>query len=370
MDINTSFDQSLNKALFQVKERIYTWKNVLSCAEFLGTLKTYWELLEEGIIGCKYADLNGEAIDHEELQSAANALRYRLNLITAEETEEWLRSRELSLNDLNNYLCRMIRRSSFANQFDHIRKQIVPDRSSIFNELWPEFVLSGEYPRLVTPLVWRAVVSELDFLSLSSINDAEFRRVKEAFCQREGISEDDLPGYLKSSVFLQDEFNAYLSLEANFCKYCDQLVTEENANLLLKSFYNHLIRIEYESASFTDLEHAREAYLCVSEDGISLESIACQTGGNYTKSIRFLDEIPEALRRMLLSTAIGEATPPSSGERTGEFYIHRVLKKTEPKMEDPQVYSRLRRESVKENLGPIAQANTKWLKWDLDLLHG
>ena len=370
VDIHTSFDQSFNKSLFQVKDRIYTWKDVLAHGEFLGTLKTHLKNLEEGIVSCKYAELNGTEINPEEIQCAANALRYRLNLITAEETEEWLRSRELSLRDLNTFLCRNIFRSYFANELNEIRGQVTLNRADIFNDLWPEFVLSEVFPKLVIPLVWRTIISDLELISTSSINDFEIKKVGDDFCLREGQKIGESPGHLKSCLFLQENFDFYLILEAKFRKYCEQILTQESAELLLKLLHKHLIRIEYESASFVDLEHAREAFLCVTEDGLSLNCIASQTGGSYIKSTQFLDEIPETLRRLLLSAGIEEAIPPRAGEKKDEFYIHRVLKKIEPKIEDPQVVFRLRRECMKENLGPIAKAKITWLKWDVDLLHG
>ena len=338
---------------------------------FLVFLSHIGRILKDGIIVCNYVDLNGESIDPQELQVAANDLRYHFNLITAEETEEWLGSRELSLNNLNDFLRRKILVSHFADQLDEIRKQIEVGRLPIYKDLWPELLLSDNFPQLITELVWRTLVTDLKLVSSSSADKSEIHTIEEEFCQREGIHAKDLPNYLKLSPFLHDTYDVYLALEVNFRKFSKQLLTAEKANLLLKSLHNHLVRVVYESIYFSDLEHAKEAYLCATEDGLTFPEIASQTGGIYTKSTQFLDEIPETLRRLFLSAAIEEAIPPRTvTQANGGFYIHRVLKKIQPELEAPAVYNRLKQESIKENLAPVAKANVKWLKWDLNLFHG
>ena len=302
------------------------------------------------------------------MQAAANDWRYKFNLITAEETEEWFGCRELSLNDLNDFLCREILKSHFFDQLPEIRKQVEIDAQSVLENFWPQLVLSNDYPQLVIPLIWRLIVKEFNFSPKVAIVD-ELALAKNEYCQRQQINIDDLPSYLKNSRLLHDSFNYYLTLEAYYRRFCAQLLSDEMAGLLLKSMFKQLIRIVYESVYFSELEHAKEAYLCVTEDGASLDDIAVKAGGRYAKSVQFLDEIPEELRQDLLSAAVGEAIPPRAKNGRDGFSLHRVLRKVEPELENPDVYNRVLQEYVKENLGPLAQANVKWLKWDLNLSH-
>ena len=368
-DIDSLFMNSLNKDICEIQQQIYTWKHVLCSAEFLGILEWHWNDLIDGVTLCKYAESIGHFIAPERLQNAANDLRYKFNLITAEETEEWLQTRELSLQDLNDFLSRKILAVDFGDQLAEVRGRIHVKKKHVREDLWPHLVLSNAYPQLVIPLIWRLIVKE--FKSPQGISiDKQMGIVEKEFCQRQDIAARDLPVYLESNLLLRDSFRYYMTLEAHYRKFIDRFLTEDKADLLLRSFHNRLIQIEFESVSFVNLERAKEAYFCITEDGVTLKDVAAQAGGAYARSLQSLEEIPEELRRALLSAAIQEAIPPKINKNTEKFTIHRVLKKIAPSLDDLHVCRRLRHEYVKENLASIARDNVKWLKWDLNLSHG
>ena len=368
-NINPSLEKSLNKSIFKVKQKDYTWRDVLGFAEFVGVLGPHWDSLSDGIAVCRFAEAKDYVVEPSHLQTEANNLRYRFNLITAEETEEWLHSRELSLSSLNDFLNRDILTTHFSDQLSEIRDQIKIDSQIVLESLWSELILNDGYPHVVTPLIWRLMVDEFKLGEAVTVDD-ELAVVKKEFCQRESIDIGDLPTYIKSRWLLKNSFSNYLILEARYRKFYTERVPVEMANLLLKSLHHQLVRISYESVSFKDFEHAKEAFLCVTEDGCTLDHIAAQADGDYTKSARFVDAIPEDLRRNLMSAAVEEALPPRHGSEDEKFYIYRVLKKIEPQLDDPVVYSKVQQEYVKEILCPLGQAHVKWLKWALDLSHG
>ena len=368
-NINTTLEKSLNKSIFELRQKIYTWKDILGFATFLGTLRQHWDTLSDGIAVCKFAETENYAIEPNELQTAANNLRYKFNLITAEETEEWLRTRELSLIHLNDFLTRGILTTYFSDQLAEIRKRDEVDRQTILENLWPELILNKGYAHLVKSLIWRLIVEEYK-LGKDVLVDAELATIKKEFCQRKNIALEDINTHKKSVWLLQESFDTFLNLEARYQKFYNQQIPEDMANLALKSLHRHLVRICYESVSFKEFEHAKEAFLCITEDGCSLDYIAAKADGNYTKSVQFLEEIPENLRRRLLSAAVEEAIPPRFATDGESFCIYRVLKKIEPQLSDPIVYSRVQKEYIKDSLAPISQANIKWLLWELDLSHG
>ena len=114
---------SLSISIFKVKERIYTWKDVLSFAEFHGIFHDHWQVLKDGLVAMMLADQEEYCIPSSEMQDAANALRYDFNLITAQETEEWLQKYEISLDDLNEFLMRKLLKNHFGNRLGELRNQ-------------------------------------------------------------------------------------------------------------------------------------------------------------------------------------------------------------------------------------------------------
>ena len=77
--------------------------DVVDAAWFRGDLQPFWREFLAGIACERLADEEGSEPDSEALQTLSEDFRYAHDLITAEETDAWLISRNLTLNDLTDY---------------------------------------------------------------------------------------------------------------------------------------------------------------------------------------------------------------------------------------------------------------------------
>ena len=95
--LSEDFDHNtFHKAIFEFRKKTYYWKDVLEFAEFLGLLKAHTDRVRAGIDIEFYALESGYDADPQEIQNAVNEWRYDFNLITAQETEDWLKLHDIS----------------------------------------------------------------------------------------------------------------------------------------------------------------------------------------------------------------------------------------------------------------------------------
>ena len=96
-----------------------------------------------------------------------------------------------------------------------------------------------------------------------------------------------------------------------------------------------LTRFEVETIEVDSLDAAREALLCVREDGMSMEEVAAEGRYPYRHPEVLLEEIPEDLQQKFLSVPPGDILDPIA--RGDGFHVCRVIGKAEPDVDDPVV---------------------------------
>jgi hypothetical protein len=103
--------KTLSKELvFTISDRKYCWHDVVAAAERWGEWSAVEDETRLGIACSKYAQAGGNAPDPEEVAAAVTEFRYDHNLISADETEEWLRRWGLTIEDLMTYVeCALLR---------------------------------------------------------------------------------------------------------------------------------------------------------------------------------------------------------------------------------------------------------------------
>src|SRR6266446_5361934 len=84
----------------------YRARDAIDAAHFRGQLDSLWEDFQRRVAAEKAADEQNIELDEIAIDSAAETFRYDHDLITAEETEQWLTSRGLNLDDFSDYFAR------------------------------------------------------------------------------------------------------------------------------------------------------------------------------------------------------------------------------------------------------------------------
>src|SRR4029079_15763148 len=96
-------DSEATAIIFVCGDRSFTVRDVINAALFRGELEPEWKNLLRLLAAEKKADEQDLEFDDDAIDAAAERFRYEHDLITAEETEQWLAGRGLGLGDFGAY---------------------------------------------------------------------------------------------------------------------------------------------------------------------------------------------------------------------------------------------------------------------------
>lgn len=345
----------MSRSVFEVRGRTYTLGHVLSAAAFGGWLGSFWNDLRDELACAAYAEDEGYEIDTAALQSAADQFRYDRNLVTAEETERWLSDRDVDEDDLVAFLERRywfarFRPSAFAMPVDY-----APPPALASDVLWPEVVFGGRLAPLAIPLARRVAAAAEDGSPASPEEEAAARA---AFVERTGCAPEGEAAWLERNRCAPDWFRELLALEGLYLRCRREALSPARCAAALEPRRLELTRIGFRSARFPSERHAREAYLCISDDGEEFADAARRAGAATEERTLLLADAPDPLRGLLLSAAVGEVVRGAGPQ--GEPLLIQVAAKTPPSIEDPEVRSRLEPALLARRFDPLVEAEVRW----------
>src|SRR5881275_2100263 len=94
----------------------FTARDAVDAALFRGELDSKWKEFLRCVESEKRADELDLDLDDSAIAAAAEAFRYEHDLITAEETEGWLATRGLTLDDFSDYFSRQYCESTLTEK--------------------------------------------------------------------------------------------------------------------------------------------------------------------------------------------------------------------------------------------------------------
>ena len=276
--------------------------------------------------------------DHAAIEAMVDQFRYEMDLISAEEAEAWLDSRGMTADEFQDYFNRRYWRET-------LRDKVIPDRvdpsrvvPDLFGLLQVELLLSGSFGPLAVGLGRRLVARAA---AEAPVGEEQVRAERERFLERAGIDADGLDGWLKALNRGHDWLLGMLEMEASYRARCETVLTPDRVSRELAAARLPLTRLEVERVEFDSADAAREAHLCVRDDGLSLEEVARESRYPFERIDLLAEDLPEEQRQKLLCAGIGEVQEPAP--EGGVFHLSRVLKKTEPTLEDAPVRERIER---------------------------
>ncbi len=268
-------------------------------------------------------------------QNGKNFLKRSKPKSAPKETEEWLGNRGLTLNDFTAYFTRRY----WANA---LHEELVPHEveyhsaSSELRELFlSELILSGELDRMTTALMWRlaAHCAEKD-------PDPDAIAVAERkFFDRNEIEPSQLADWLERLGRDSEWFNMMLVIDAAYRTRRDTLLVPQARQHELMALRLSLTRFETEIIEFESRDAAKEALFCVREDGMSMEEVASEGRYPYRRVGFLLEDIPIDTQQRFLCVSAGQVLKPI--ERGDGFELCCIVKKIEPRLDDPRVKSRI-----------------------------
>ena len=309
--------------------------DAVDAAIFRGELQEKWQAFLRHVAAEERADELELELDESAISAAAEEFRYRHDLITAEETERWLSNRGLTFEDFSDY---------FARQYcvDAVDEGLSPERigyTSAAPELRDlfvaELILSGALEEITTKLMWRLAARCAGNEPTSEAIAAEKRK----FLNRIAIEPALLTSWLDEMGRDSQWLDEMLAIEAAYKAHCDALLVPEARQRELMALRLRLTRFEIELIELESHDAAKEALFCVREDGMSMEEVATDGRYPYRRVDSLLEDLPTDAQQKYLSVSQGEvleAMPRGDG-----FELCRVVRKIEPRLEDPTVKLRI-----------------------------
>ena len=340
--------------LFACGENPYTVRDLIDAALFRGEIKPIWSELQRAVAAEKQAaDLDLD-FDESALDGAAEQFRYRYDLITAEETEQWLEARGLTLSDFSDFFARRYWGSTLKGKLQAAEVDYLTAPAELRDLLTTDLILSGELNGMARRLAWR-VASGCAAENSDAVTVAS---EKQGFLQRAGINETQLPDWLgrleRDNAWLEE----MLKIEALYLRQREALLTTEARARELGALRLPLTRFSVEIIELESSDAAREALLCVRDDGSSMEEVATEGRYPFRCADIVLEDIPADLQQKFLSVTPGSVLDPI--DQGDGFQLWRVLDKKEPNPEDPAVRERVDQRILDRHFAELCAKHIRW----------
>jgi hypothetical protein len=330
----------------------YTARDAIDAAIFRGDFEEKWLTFLRHVAAEKRADELELELDESAISAAAEQFRYRHDLITAEETEAWLANRGLTFDDFSDYFARQhcvgaLNEGLSPEQIGYA--SAAPELRHLFIA---ELILSDALEDMIVKLSWRLAARCAGKEPTSEAIAAEKRKL----LHRIGIEPTQLAQWLEELGRDLQWLNDMLAIEAAYEMHCDRLLVPEARQRELMALRLHLTRCEIELIELESHDAANEALFCVREDGMSMEEVATEARYPYRRADFLLEDLPPDAQQKYLSVSQGDVLEPMpNGEG---FELCRIIKRVEPRLEDPTVKSRIDQRLLDQHFSDLATKYT------------
>ena len=344
-----------NREVFVADTKPLAARDIIHAAHFRGELEPCWRELRV-LVESEEKAAELDEPDEAALQSRSEEFRYERDLITTEETEHWLDERGLTLEDFNDYFLRHYWKDALGEEIEPTKIDyfLAPEelRDLLAAELW----LSGDLDRMAVQLSRR-------FAALHVAGGETTRDLVETeranFYKRAGLDDESLPEWLTRMGRDPQWLEEMLKLEAAYRRQRAALLTPEELARALQSLRMPLTRLDVESMELESRDAAREALLCIREDGESMEQVASEGRYPYWRDEVALEDFPADWQRLLLNAVPGQVVEPL--EREEGFQLCRLIRKSEPDLMDAKVRGRVERQILERHFSELSARCVRWI---------
>ena len=313
----------------------YTAGDAVDAAIFRGELEEKWQAFLRHVAAEERADELELELDESAISAAAEEFRYRHDLITAEETERWLSNRGLTFEDFSDYFARQYCVGAVDEGLSPERIGYTSAAPELRDLFVAELILSGALEEITTKLMWRLAARCAGNEPTSEAIAAEKRK----FLNRIAIEPALLTSWLDEMGRDSQWLDEMLAVEAAYKAHCDALLVPEARQRELMALRLPLTRFEIELIELESHDAAKEALFCVREDGMSMEEVATDGRYPYRRVDSLLEDLPANAQQKYLSVSQGDLLEPMP--HGDGFELCRVIRKIEPRLEDPTVKLRI-----------------------------
>ncbi len=315
---------------FRVDGVGFRWATVFADARRRGD----WQILETEVrqaLACAQLVAEGAPpLGREVERSAANTFRRARRLHAAEDVEVWLGARGLTVRQWRRYLRGEALRQRHAAELADLMVRYPADDAVVHDALPIWGWCSGALPRWAEGLAARAAT---------------------AAALAEYASQDGADGF--------DGLVDLPALDEAYEQFVAETATLDRLAALVAARYLAWLRIDGDLVAFADEDTAREALLCVREDGWSLADVAAAAKRQLRRRALLAEEVDVEVRHHLVRARDGDLLGPLlvDGRPTLVF----VRRKRPPEIDDEEVRVRATRELVDTAVAREVADRVEWL---------
>jgi hypothetical protein len=295
-----------------------------------------------------------------DLEEEAREFRYARNLLTAEETELWLGRNGLSFEEWSDYLERSAVMRAYTGKRDPSGAESDSEigLDEVRTLIRTDAVCSGEWERLAAVLASRAALYESQE-DKGSADDGgpspeDLARARQACASAfgsTGLAGLRLDGWA-------DRVPQMVRLEVSFQARTQAAQTDAAIRGEIEGHRVEWTRVDWRYLELAADSVAREALLCLREDGAPLAEVAARARVPVREETLLLESVDSAARTALLAAKPGDVLGPLP--RPEGFRVALVTAKAPPSEEDANVRRRAEEQIVASLIDREKRKRVRW----------
>jgi hypothetical protein len=315
--------------VFIVDGAEFGWDEIVAAAQVWGEWRPFVEKTRQSMACLLLAAETGQLPAGPKTRETATAFRYAHNLISAEETQTWLSKWGLSVEDWMNCLGGQLLRERWANRLNEIAAANPVSDEEVGEVIKNYAVCDDKLIEWARKLAGRAAIASVAAGS-SSFDSA-------------GLSPRELVE----------------RIEAGFAAGRRLAVTPDSIEASIARRRLDWIRFDCRYIWFPEERIAREAALCMAEDGLTLDEVAYDARSIVQRWDFYLDEIEADARPHVLAASAGEWVGPL--KIMEGFPLFSILDKQAPATSDPRIRERAEKSIINSLIEKEMNGRVKWV---------
>jgi len=316
-----------DRPVFTVDGEVFHWGDVVRHAQARGRWDELQAEARQGLACESHFDTIEEDGAEEAIDEAAAEFRYERELITAEEMETWLEARGLTPEAWMGSIRRAVLRQLWADDLDDIVAEHPASEEELDEALRIDLLCSGTRRILAEELAVEAAAAA-------------------------AAPGDDPP----RSPADRDALLACLRQRAG--RFRQAVTAPETLAREVSSNQMEWIRVDCQAIEFAEDTHAREAALCLTEDGLDFADVAGEADVPIEEVIFYLDQLDPDIRSRFLGATVGDVIGPVAVDEV--FTVYQVMAKVMPSIDDPDIQSRAEDRLLARALAAEVNRRVRW----------
>jgi len=315
------------RPVFAVDGEVFHWGDVVRHARSSGR----WDELEALACQGLACEVHFETIEEEgaeeAIEEAAAEFRYERELITAEEMEAWLDARGLTPEEWMGYIRRTVLRQLWADDLDDIAAEHPVGDGQVEEALRIDLLCSGTQRILAEELAVEAA----------------------AAAARGEASPAGPPA---------DREGRLAALREQAGRFRQDAMAPETLAREIASNQMEWMRVDCRAIAFAGEGPAREAALCLREDGLEIEEVAGEADVPIREVALYLDQLDPEQHSRFLGAAVDDVIGPMPVD--DGFTVYQVVAKVMPSIEDPEIARRAEKGVLTRLLAAEVNRRVRW----------